>query len=553
LVVSLVLLSNFLCVYLWLSKVGSSLIIHDFKNMKEKLLKNTVSNIFFKIIIMGMGIITTPIVVDAVGKEKFGFIILAGTITGYFSVLGLGIPGAVIKYIAEFNSKKDNENITKTINSSLILFFIIGISIAITIVIFINTGGLKLFNISQDNYDSAKKVLYVASLVAIISWPSLIFQHTLEGLQKYHKLNIIQLISRIIGLACTIITAILKYPVEIIFLAYNLSLIISRIWEYFLLKKNISFWKFTLQSVNKSTIKFLFSFSIWLFILQISGILTYQTDKIIVGTMLPISMLTYYFVLFKPIEIIKNLIGFFRVAVMPAASEKYTLEGVEGVNNLIFRASKYFNAFLAPLAVMGVFLCKPFISLWMGTEYLEYAYVTQIYFISLIFIQSNGLLGEIFIGTGKAKKLAIIGISQSVFNVAISIYLVSLIGVGGVLLGTVISETICILTQYFVIFPDLKIKKFIYLKKAIVSGNWLAIVFAFCLLPFLSYFNSITSWTAFFLTGSILTMIIYLCSFFFIVQKEDKKFIISNVRNFVTIQQMTPALRSRVINKRNFF
>ena len=219
------------------------------------------------------------------------------------------------------------------------------------------------------------------------------------------------------------------------------------------------------------------------------------------------------------------------MAIMPAASEKYAIEGLDGVNNLIFRASKYFNAFLAPLAVMGFFLCKPFISLWMGTEYLEYAYVTQIYFISLIIIQSNGLLGQIVVGTGKAKKLAIIGISQAVFNVAISIYLVRLIGVAGVLLGTVISEIICISIQYFVMFPDLKIKKFIYIKKAIFSGNWLAIVFAFCLLPFLSYFNSITSWIDFFLTGIILTMIIYLFSFIFIVEKEDKEFIISKVRD----------------------
>ena len=504
--------------------------------MKEKLLKNTVSNIFFNILIMGMGIITTPIVVNAVGKEKFGFIILAGTITGYFTVLGLGIPGAVVKYIAEFNSKKDSENITKTINSSLLFFFIIGISIAVTIVVFINSGGLKLFNISQDNYDSAKKVLYVASLVAIVSWPSMIFQHSLEGLQRYHKLNIIHLISRIIGLSCTIGAALLKFPVEIIFLAYNASLFISRICQYFLLKKNISFWKFTFRSVNKSTIKLLFSFSIWLLILQISSVLTYQTDKIIVGTMLPMAMLTYYFVLYRPIEVIKGFICFFCMAIMPAASEKYAIEGLDGVNNLIFRASKYFNAFLAPLAVMGFFLCKPFISLWMGTEYLEYAYVTQIYFISLIFIQSNGLLGQIVVGTGKAKKLAIIGISQAVFNVAISIYLVSLIGVAGVLLGTVISQIICILIQYFTIFPDLNINRFIYIKKAILSGNWLAIVFAFCLLPFRSYLNSISSWIDFFLIGAILTSIIYLCSFILIVEREDKKFIISNVRNFKVIR-----------------
>ena len=501
--------------------------------MKEKLLKNTLSNIFFKIIIMGMGIITTPVVVNAVGKEKFGFIILAGTITGYFTVLGLGIPGAVIKFIAEFNSKNDDENITKTINSSLLLFFVIGIFIFLTIIVFINSDGLKLFNISQNNYNSAKRVLYIASFVALLSWPSMIFKHTLEGLQEYHRLNVIELISRIIGLACTIIVAILKYPVEIIFMAYNVSLIISRIWQYFLLKKKIIFWKFTIKSVDKSAIKLLFTFSIWLLIMQISSILTYQTDKIIIGTMLPISMLTYYFVLYKPIEIVKNLIGFFRVAVMPAASEKYTLEGVDGVNNLIFRASKYFNAFLAPLAVMGFFLCKPFIGLWMGTEYFKYVYVTQIYFISLIFIQSNGLLGAIFIGVGKAKKLAIIGISQAVFNVAISIYLVRLIGVAGVLLGTVISQMICILIQYFTIFPDLNIKRYIYIKKAILSGNWLAIVFAFCLLPFRSCFNSISSWISFFLTGLILTVIIYLCSFVFIIEKEDKKFIVSSIKKAI--------------------
>ena len=487
---------------------------------------------------MAMGIITTPIIVNAVGKEQFGFIVLAGTITGYLTILGLGMPGAVIKYIAEFNSKKDDENITKTINSSLVLFSIIGLFIFLTIIVFINSGGLKLFNISQENYNSAKKVLYVASFLALFSWPSMIFQHSLEGLQEYHKLNIIQLISRIIGILCTVIVALLKFPVEIIFLVSNLTLIISRFCEYIYLKKIIPYWKIKLRDVNKKIFKLLFSFSIWLLILQISSILTYQTDKIIVGVMLPMAMLTYYYVLIRPIQLIKSVTSFLRVAIMPAASERHALKGNKGIDNLIYKGSKYYIAFNVPLSIIGFFLCKPFIQLWMGSEYVQYIFITRIYCISLIFLQINGLLGEIYFGTGRAKKLSFIGISQSIFNVIISIYFVKLIGLPGVILGTIVSAFLERIAQFIILFKDLKISKLSYIKNVIFKGQLPAIIFGLILLPLWNYFNTISSWIELIAIGTILIILMYIVSFIFVVEKEDKKFIISSIKSIKSVKNL---------------
>ena len=101
----------------------------------------------------------------------------------------------------------DYFNLSRIINSTFFIFLFIGTFIACTVIIFINVNGLKLFNISPDNYDTAKHILYIAAIISILSWPLGVLQHSIEGLQKYHTINKILISTRILGIICIIITS----------------------------------------------------------------------------------------------------------------------------------------------------------------------------------------------------------------------------------------------------------------------------------------------------------------------------------------------------------
>lgn len=501
--------------------------------MVQKLIHNTVSNIVFKLFLAGIKIFSVPIIVNSVGKEQFGVVILAGAIMGYFSFLGFGIPGAITKYISEFKAKNDSLQLNRIINTTFFFFLVVGLAVFLAVVIFIKTGFINVFNITPENYNSSINVLYIAAGFAILSWPAQTFQNTLIGLQKFPLVNRIQFGSSVFSTILSIALAYFKFSVEYIFISQNLGYLITWIIQFFLVGKLIPGFKLRFAFVHKLTFKLLFGLSIWLLILQICDLIVYQTDRILIGLYLPMSAITVYFVLVKPFEMIKLFTYYFRSAVMPYASEKYSTGGNEAIQPLIFRAARYDNAFLSALAVAGFYLSAPFIRLWMGNDYLQEVWISQVLCACILIQQSNGLLGEVYFGTGRAKKFAILASFYALLNLGLSIFLVQNIGVPGVLLATAIAELVGIPFQYFFVFPDFKISAKEYLSRVIVKGQYASLLIGLLLLFLFKPINAISTWPVLISVAIVLTTILLSAGFLASTEKRDRAYLLTYINHMI--------------------
>lgn len=501
--------------------------------MVQKLIHNTVSNVVFKLFLAALKIFSVPIIVNSIGKEQFGVVVLSGAIMGYFSFLGFGIPGAITKYISEFKAKNDSLQLNRIINTTFYFFLLVGVAVFFAVIVFVKTGLIKVFNITPENYNSSINVLYIAAVFAIISWPAQTFQNTLSGLQKYPLINKIQFGSSVFSTILSIILAYFKYSVEYIFISQNLGYVISWIFQFFMVRKLIPGFKLSFTFVHKLTFKLLFGLSVWLLVLQVCDLIVYQTDRILIGLYLPMSAITVYFVLVKPFEMIKLFTYYFRSAVMPYASEKFSSGGDGAIQSLIFRAARYDNAFLSALAVAGFYLSAPFIRLWMGEEYMQEVWIAQVLCACIIVQQSNGLLGEIYFGTGRAKKFAILASLYALLNLGLSIFLVQKIGVPGVLLGTAIAELIGVPLQYVFIFPDFKISPKVYFNNVVLKGQTATILIGLSLLIFWNFFSSISTWPVFILVAFILTVTLLFAGFATSTEKRDRAYFFTYMNQLV--------------------
>lgn len=499
----------------------------------NKLITNTLSNALFKIFTLVLGLVSTPIIVNAIGQENFGLIILGGTIIGYFSFLGLSIPSGLVKYLAEFNAKKHPTSVNTLFNTTFWFFLGIGLSVCLIVILFVLLGGLKLFNISSENLGSANKLLFIASGLAVFSWPAISINSSLKGLQEFHSLNKIYFFTHPFSLIATIISALLNCSVEIIFLVSNSGYILNWIFEFILLKKKLSFLKISLYYFKKNIFLMLFSFSFWLLLIQIARQLIYQTDHIILGVYLPVSTLTIYYVITKPFKLIQYASGIFNSAIMPAVSERYSEQGQSGIEPFIYRASSYFNSFLAPISILGLFLSGPFIKLWMGEEYSEYFWIAQLACAFQIVWQSNAVLGEVYSGVGEVKKISLVAIGSAVVNVVLSIILVQYLGVAGVVLGTIIAGIFTVPFYYIFIFPDLMINRWKYFK-SILRAQIPTIVLSIIIIPFWNKFQMIDSWVLLITVGSIFLCINYTFNFIYVIEKVDKLRFYNMLNNFYT-------------------
>ena len=213
---------------------------------KRKFFVNTISNIMFRLLIMVFGIVLVPLIITNVGEEEYGLLLLTNNLMGYFLLLNAGMPTGVTKFVSEFMAKDEKMKAFEVINASMLFFMFIGLLSATGIVIFINVGGINIFEITEANVSTAVTLFYIAGFWSIISWPmNNIFEGIYKGLQQFTKFNVINGIGSTLVLFTTLFLAYRKESIVMILLGQNLGQLLKWIALFYFFKKSFPDFKFS--------------------------------------------------------------------------------------------------------------------------------------------------------------------------------------------------------------------------------------------------------------------------------------------------------------------
>lgn len=490
--------------------------------MLKKIISNTFSNYVLKIVQILLNLIAIPVLINSVGSEGFGIILFANVLVGYFSILDLGISQGLTKFVAEYTAKNSINTVKSIINTSLFFYFLIGLIVFFGVAVIVFFDGLTLFNISEDNYNIAKNIFLLAGVLALFSWPKIAMEGAFRGIQKFTVLNLTIGVGRILSVSLAILLALMDTPLVYIFLAFNTDKLILFFWQYKLLTKHINYWKFEINTVHMSTFKMIFAFSGWIMLGQIAVILEYQSDQFILASMVSVSAIATYTIIFFLFRLIQQISGLAASAVMPAVAETKVRSNQDSVDFFVLYGSKYHNVLFIPFVIVCYYLAEPFIRLWVGDKYTEYIWLVQASILFQILWQSNAFLGQVYTGIGKSKKTGLIAIFSGVLNVSLSVILVSYYGLSGVIMGTLIAGAFSVPLVYIYILPDFNLPRSIYLKKIFIETQIPLLFVGLLLYPFSSYFNDIDSWMELLAISMIFLVVLYAFSYIFIFEKEHK-------------------------------
>ncbi len=97
----------------------------------KKIIKNTLFNSAGFLWSYLLSFALTPYIIHRIGIERFGIWAIANTAINFFVFFDLGIGSSFVKYIAEYNTKKDYKMINQVINTGLAfsLLFCLGICV----------------------------------------------------------------------------------------------------------------------------------------------------------------------------------------------------------------------------------------------------------------------------------------------------------------------------------------------------------------------------------------------------------------------------------------
>lgn len=418
------------------------------RSISQKIIRNTIFNAIGRFwgILVALGL--TPYIIGHIGVERYGIWAIVGVLTGYFGLLDFGIGTSFVKYIAEFYAKKDYEKINQVINTGFVFYTIFAIFITTAGFIFINPL-LTPFNIPKELYNEAVFVFLLGIILFGVSNALGPFGALQGGLQRMDISNKIAIVISIPSIAGTIFFLEKGYGLPGLMVNNAIILVISSLLNIIAAFNILPELKFNPFSISAEMFKKLFGFGYKMQIARISGVVSNQTDKLLITLFLSIGALTFYQLGSSIVYSVMSMSALLVSALMPAFTELEARGDRGTLINGYLRVTKYMTFICAPLFIFLIISAHDIMIIWMGVGYEKSSLIIQILAVGWMINMIAQVAASMCVAIDKPQFLATGSIIIIMLNIFLGIFLIKKFGFSGAAWGT--SLAVMIGTIYFLV------------------------------------------------------------------------------------------------------
>lgn len=451
--------------------------------MKQRLLFGTILTAISSGWAIIISFFLTPFLIQNLGKESYGIWVLVTSFTaasGFLSLLDLGIQSSIVKFVAEYHAKQEQERLAQVITAGLYFFLGMGLLGAIGIAVFNWLFFTKIFSLPPSLAKVGQSLLFILAIQNILEFPCLIFLAVLEGLQQFVFLRILNILQTSLYAILCVFMIVSGYGVVslgIAMLVVSAAKLLCAIIIVWRILPSLSL----VQRFDKTLLFGVIRFSGGMFFVRILAVFYNQMDKIIIGTMLTSTLLTDYDIAYKVQLLALIAISFVNPQIVAPASSLYATKDYIRLQELFLKGTKYSLALCLPVIVSAFVLAESIIQIWIGPDYTYNTFITQLFLSSVFFIAAIAVGQNILFGIGHIRTVLLIMLPNVGVNLLISIILASRIGVAGVIWGTVIGTIIVFFPYLWYYLKTLEIPLSRFLREVVIPTYPIALVFGLVL------------------------------------------------------------------------
>lgn len=409
-----------------------------------------------------LGIFSTPFIIHRLGNENFGVLVLITSLAGYFSILDFGLGAAIIKNISEAYAKGDQQALKKIISTSFTSFLVFGLAGAILIILGTKFIVRNLLHISSALSPSAETAFYISSVTFFISMVTVVLVSIPSAFQRMDIINSRNIFLGLLNTLGTVLLLALGYSLIAVVIWNAVISALATVAFFIIITKflpGVSIrWGF-----DKKTFLKLFQFGGYKFVSNISGQVTFQLDRLLIGIFQPVALLAFYN---PPLTLVqKSFTSLLNItaAVFPAVTQSNALGDEMRIRGLYLRTSRLIAFIMFPILAVFFTGANQIMNLWLGKEFArEGAPVLKIFAIAYISIAVSAAPVVIAEGMDKPKIPAFFGALGALINLIAALILIPRFGIQGAALALLVN---CVLqVPVFVWFVNRRIIKISIIK-----------------------------------------------------------------------------------------
>lgn len=406
--------------------------------MNRRIVLNAVANWIGFAAQLLVAFFTSPILVHGLGAPRYGIWSLVESILAYLMLFDLGVAASVVRYVARFEANGDQDRLNRIFSTSLCIFAAAGLIVA-AIALGLASIGWTLVKVPPELVHEARWMLVLLGFNLAIGLPLNVFPSLLDGLARYPAKTAIRT-AGLLGRTGLFLVVIWKDG-GLIPLAWSIT--VCNIVEHLILAAACWWYlprlRFSFLLVDRETFRLIRGYSLQAFALMIAGRVSYQTNALVIGAFLAPQFITYFAIAARLIEYAKNGLRAVTTVLTPAVSAFEARGDMAAIRSVFLTSTRIVLWIILPIQAGFYLLGKPFLSLWMGAEYVGWSYPSlAILALPLFLILSQSVSGRVLYGIGQLRWFTIVVIGEAVANLVISLALVGPMGIEGVAWGTTI-------------------------------------------------------------------------------------------------------------------
>jgi len=331
------------------------------------LARNTAWNVVGQVLPMVAGVLTIPVIIRAMGVDRFGVLSLAWVVVGYLSLFDLGIGRALTKLVADKVGANEEGSIAPLAWTSLAAMLALGVSGALLTLAVTPWLVSRVLRIPQVLLRETTDGFYLLALSIPIVTVTAGLRGILEALQRFRLINLIKIPMSVLSFVAPLLVFPFSHglvPVIGVLIGGRFLGCLAHAWACCAALPGLR----TEGSFDRSLIVPLLRFGSWMTVNNLLGPLLSYLDRFLVGALLSVTAVAYYT---TPVDLVLRLIVIpFSVAgvLFPAFAMTVNHDPMRSAM-LLARGLKYVFLILFPVVFVMVTFAPEGLRWWLGPTF----------------------------------------------------------------------------------------------------------------------------------------------------------------------------------------
>jgi len=335
----------------------------------KRLVHNTVFNVAALVSNAIIGFFMIRFLLGQFGEVRYGvWVLIGGSIFRYAPLLSLGLNSSVNRYIPVYLAKGDADGIQRVINTSLLVFTILGVVLAIgSLVIYRNVD--SWFIIEPDLVKTAEMLVLVIGFCVAFSMPLQPSTAVLSGLQRYDLINLVVLTTLFLRTLLVVLLLLRGYGLLTAGLVLGLSEIIVRVVHCVFVLRLLPKASLSLAKIDFRLLREMLPYGMNTFLYAMGAIIIHHASTLIIGIFIGAAQISQFTTAAAAVLLLSMLLRAFTAAIKPAVSDLDARDDEMRVKEIALLTQKYSLLLIIPSVVFMVLMGREFLWVWVGDRF----------------------------------------------------------------------------------------------------------------------------------------------------------------------------------------